>query len=211
MAVNPEAVRKSLKLYLVTDPVRCAPIGVVETVQRAVKGGVTCVQLRDKSASTARLMALGRAVKSALEGTGVPLIVNDDLDAAIACGADGVHLGQSDADARLARDIVGPDKIIGVTCETAAHVRAIDASRIDYLGIGTVFSTQTKPDHSDPIGMAGLAALCALSPLPTVAIGGLKPHHRHAVFEAGADGLAIVSAICGQRDPQAAARSFFEN
>ncbi|MEM9229200.1 MAG: thiamine phosphate synthase [Pseudomonadota bacterium] len=204
MVLNP----RDLRLYLVTDRALCADRGLVETVSAAVRGGARCVQLRDKDATTAERIAIARALKAALAGPGVPLLINDDVDAARAAGTDGVHLGQDDPSPEAARAQLGPDAIIGLSCDTEAHVRAADPKVVDYLGIGTVFPTATKGDHKPAIGLDGLARLCAHSALPTVAIGGLKAEHSHAVFDAGADGLAVVSAICGHHDPEAAARAF---
>jgi thiamine-phosphate pyrophosphorylase len=194
-----------LSLYLVLDPDLCRSHSMVETVRAAVAGGATMIQLRDKAGGTARLVAAGRAIKSALAGTRVPLIVNDDVDAALAVDADGLHIGQDDVQVREARQRIGPDKILGLSVETEAAIRAIDRAMVDYVGIGPVFATSTKPDHKPPIGVDGLARIAALSPVPTVAIGGLKVTHVPFVLASGADGLAVVSAICGQRDPEAAA------
>ncbi len=201
--------RQALRLYLVTDPELCAGLGVVETVRRAVAGGVSMVQLRDKQASTAERITLARALMQVLEGTGVPLIVNDDLEAAVAAGADGAHIGQSDGSPERARALLGPDRILGLSCETAERVAATKALAVDYLGLGPVFATGTKADHEQPVGLSGLADLVSRTNLPTVAIGGLKAKHVNEVLAAGADGLCVVSAICGQADPQAAAASFF--
>ncbi|MGZ2256585.1 thiamine phosphate synthase [Roseobacter sp. A03A-229] len=201
MAIDPQ----TLRLYLVTDPELCARTGLAETVTAAVEGGVSFVQLRDKTASSAHRIELAKALKEVLAGTGIPLVVNDDLDAAIAADADGVHLGQEDISPAKARARLGPDKIIGLSCESAQDVRAADPGAVDYLGIGTVFATATKADHKPVIGFSGLQELCALSSLPTVAIGGLKAQHAAQVLAAGADGIAVVSAICGQPDPRAAA------
>jgi len=202
MALNPDALR----LYLVTDPILCAEQGVAQTVAAAVAGGVTFVQLRDKTASTADRVALARDLKDALVGTGVPLVINDDVAAAKAADVDGVHVGQDDMAAAEARAILGPGKIVGLSCENAAAVSAVDPRVVDYLGIGTVFATATKADHKPTIGIEGLAALCAMAPVPTVAIGGLKAMHARDVLTAGADGMAVVSAICGQPDPENAAK-----
>lgn len=201
-------MRDALRLYLVTDPDLCAALGVEATVRAAVAGGVSLVQLRDKSATTAVRVELGRALKAALAGTGVPLLINDDLDAAVAADVDGAHIGQDDTDPREARGRLGPDKVLGLSCEDASAVVRADPAVVDYLGIGPVFPTGTKTDHKPAIGIEGLARLVALSPLPTVAIGGLKAEHRTQVLAAGADGLAVVSAICGQPDPTAAAERF---
>lgn len=202
--------RRDLRLYLVTDTALCGTFGVAATVSAAVRGGVSFVQLRDKTASTRDRIALALALRQVLAGKDVPLVINDDVDAALEADVDGVHLGQDDLSVAQARTRLGPDKIIGLSCETEAAVRAADAALVDYLGLGTVFATDTKSDHKPTIGISGLARLCALSTLPTVAIGGLKPQHVADVMQAGADGLAVVSAICGQADPETAARVFLQ-
>jgi thiamine-phosphate pyrophosphorylase len=199
-----------LSLYLVLDPDLCAPMGMIETTRSAVAGGVTMVQLRDKRATTAGMIETGRALQAVLAGTGVPLVVNDDVEAAIVLRADGLHVGQEDCDARSARARIGPDMILGVSVETEALAAALDPATVDYAGVGPVFSTPTKPDHKQPIGLDGLARLVAASPVPTVAISGLKAGHAAAVLAAGADGLAVVSAICGKPDPRRAAAEIAE-
>jgi thiamine-phosphate pyrophosphorylase len=199
-----------LSLYLVLDPTLCGEASMVATARAAVAGGVTMVQLRDKQAGTAGLVAAGRALMEALAGSGVPLIVNDDAEAAAAIGAHGLHVGQDDMDPRAARERIGPDAILGLSIETEAAATAVDRSVVDYVGAGPVFGTPTKPDHKPPVGFDGLARLVALSPVPTVAIGGLKAEHATGVLAAGARGLAVVSAICGMPDPRAAARRMAE-
>ncbi|MBX5089939.1 thiamine phosphate synthase [Rhizobium lentis] len=195
-----------LSLYLVLDPDLCAGIGMVETARLAVAGGATMVQLRDKQAGTARMIETGRALKETLNGTGALLIVNDDAEAAIAIGADGLHIGQEDMDARTARGMIGPERILGLSVETAPLAAAVDPDLVDYTGVGPVFATPTKADHKQPIGFDGLARLVKASPVPSVAIGGLKADHVAEVFAAGARGLAVVSAIAGTPDPEAATR-----
>ncbi|MEF3128494.1 thiamine phosphate synthase [Rhizobium leguminosarum] len=195
-----------LSLYLVLDPDLCAGIGMVETARLAVAGGATMVQLRDKHAGTIGMIETGRALKQAFEGTGALLIVNDDVEAAIAIGADGLHIGQEDMDAHKARTMIGPDMILGLSVETAPLAAAVDPDLVDYTGVGPVFATPTKADHKQPIGFDGLAKLVKASPVPSVAIGGLKADHVAQVFAAGAKGLAVVSAICGTPDPEAATR-----
>jgi thiamine-phosphate pyrophosphorylase len=194
-----------LSLYLVLDRVLCAGIGMVETARAAVAGGATIVQLHDKHASTASMIETGLALKQALAGTSARLIVNDDVEAAIAIRADGLHIGQDDMDARTARRLIGPEMILGLSVETEALAAAIDPALVDYAGIGPIFATPTKPDHKQPIGFAGLSRIIDLCPVPSVAIGGLKAVHAAEAFLAGADGIAVVSAICGTPDPQAAA------
>lgn len=200
-----------LSLYLVLDPGLCAGFGMVETARAAVAGGASVVQLRDKHADTALMIETGRALKAALSGTGALLIVNDDVEAAVAIGADGLHIGQEDMDAPTARARIGDDMILGLSVETEALAAGVDAAIVDYAGIGPVFATSTKADHKEPTGFAGLARLVRVCPVPAVAIGGLKAAHVGDVFAAGADGLAVVSAICGTRDPEAAAREIAEN
>ncbi|WP_458526278.1 thiamine phosphate synthase [Onishia taeanensis] len=197
-----------LSLYLVTDAELCARAGLIDTVLGAVRGGVTMVQLRDKSASDDELTAQARTLMTALEGTGVPLIINDRLEVALAAKADGLHIGQGDGDVAEARRQLGPSAILGLSVENATQLATLDQEKLDYLGLGPVFATASKQDHAPPLGMEGLAALATASTLPTVAIGGLTADHVTAVSQAGANGLAVISAICGQADPRAAAAAF---
>ncbi|RAR57388.1 thiamine-phosphate pyrophosphorylase [Onishia taeanensis] len=197
-----------LSLYLVTDAALCAKAGLIDTVLAAVRGGVTMVQLRNKTASDAELIVQARRLMAALHGTGVPLIINDRLDVAIAAGADGLHIGQGDGDVAEARRQLGPDAILGLSVENSIQLAALDPQGLDYLGIGPVFATASKQDHAPPLGLEGLTELAASSPLPTVAIGGLNASHVEAIRQSGANGLAVISAICGQPDPQAAATAF---
>lgn len=198
--------RFDLSLYLVLDPDLCAGIGMIETARLAVAGGATMVQLRDKHAGTASMIETGRALKETLVGTGALLIVNDDVEAAVAIGADGLHVGQEDMNASRARAMIGPEMILGLSVETARLAAAVDPDIVDYAGVGPVFATPTKADHKQPIGFDGLARLVKASPVPAVAIGGLKAEHVAEVFAAGANGLAVVSAIAGTPDPEAATR-----
>lgn len=202
------ALRNQLRLYLVTDTVLCRDLGLAETVCQAVAGGVSMVQLRVKEATTAQRIEMATALKDVLAGTGVPLVINDDVRAAVQADVDGAHIGQGDMAPATARALLGRGKILGLSCETPETVRAADVHVIDYLGLGPVFGTATKADHEKPIGFDGLAELVALTALPTVAIGGLKATHQTDVLASGADGLAVVSAICGQPDVTQAALKF---
>ncbi|MGP1395242.1 MAG: thiamine phosphate synthase [Inquilinaceae bacterium] len=196
-----------LSLYLVLDPDLCEPRGgMVEVARAAVAGGATVVQLRHKTASTEDRIAAGRALQVALAGTGARLIVNDDVDAAVALAADGLHIGQGDMSPVAARARIGDKAILGLSVETLAASRAVDPALVDYVGVGPVFATPTKPDHEIPIGFDGLARLVAAAPVPAVAIGGLKIDHAARVVAAGAAGMAVVSAVCAAEDPRAAAR-----
>ena len=197
-----------LGVYLVTDPHLCGPRGVLATASASVEGGATMVQLRDKTASDAELIALGKALKAAISTHAALLIVNDRIEVALAIDADGLHLGQRDADPAQARARLGSQAIIGLSVETPALARAANPELIDYLGVGPVFATATKADHATPLSFDGLRAICREAPeLPKVAIGGLHAEHAGDVIRAGAQGLAVVSAICTAGDPRAAARA----
>jgi thiamine-phosphate pyrophosphorylase len=194
-------------IYLITDPRLCGPRGVIETVLAAVRGGVRMVQLRDKQASAEDLIAQGKALKAAVAGSDARLIVNDRIEVAAAIGADGVHLGQDDDSIAEARARLGPDALIGLSTHNATEAAAADPALVDYIGIGPLFATGTKPDHETPLGLAGLAAACAAARVPAVAIGGVKREHAAQALRAGAAGIAVVSAICAAPDPERAARA----
>lgn len=197
-----------LAVYLVLDPLLCGGVaGMVRTATAAVRGGAGVVQLRLKDAGTADRIAAGLALKAALADSAAALIVNDDLDAALAIDAEGLHVGQGDLAPAAARARLGPARLLGVSVHSVATVRALDPGLIDYAGAGPVFATPTKTDAEAPVGWDGLARITAASPVPVVAIGGIKAGHAGPARAAGAAGLAVVSAICGQPDPEAAARA----
>lgn len=194
--------RLDLSLYLVTDTAMCGQVGVAETVRRAVRSGVTVVQLRDPSASDEGFIDLGRQVRAVLESTGVPLILNDRVHLVDAIDAQGAHVGQDDLDVVSARAVLGPDRLLGLSVHTMdelddAH-RHLDA--VDYLGVGPLRATATKSDHKAVRGLEHLAVLAAASPWPCVAIGGVKAADARALRHNGLAGMAVVSAICGQAD-----------
>ena len=194
-----------LSLYLVLDPELCQQHSMVETAREAVAGGVTVVQVRHKRASTAERIALARSVKDALRDTVALIVMNDDIEAAVQAGVDAVHIGQRDMSPALARERIGPDMLLGLSVNSESAAQVVDPRLVDYAGIGPVFATPTKPDHEQPVGFAGLARIVAACPVPTVAIGGLKRQHVSDVFATGAQGLAVVSAICGTPDPRQSA------
>ena len=197
--------RLDLSVYLVTDPVFTRRLGLAQTVAAAVAGGVTLVQLRDKEASDAALIEQGRALMTLLAPTAVKLIVNDRVDVAIAIGAHGLHVGQDDMPARKARERIGPDMILGVSAGDEAEIATVDPAIVDHVGMGPFAATSTKADASAPLGAARFAQLRATVKLPVVAIGGVGAHNAAEAIHAGADGVAVVSAICAAEDPQAAA------
>ncbi len=193
-------------LYLVSDRPLAHGRPLQAVIAAAVAGGCTIVQLREKEASTREFLRLGCAVKSLLASGCVPLIINDRIDVALACGADGVHLGQDDMPCTEARRLLGDRVIVGVSVSTVAEARRAEADGADYLGVGPIFATPTKTDTPTPTGLAGLAAIRRATQLPLVGIGGIKATNAADVIAAGADGVAVVSAIMSDEDPERAAR-----
>ncbi|SBW01966.1 thiamine phosphate synthase [uncultured Dysgonomonas sp.] len=199
-----------LSLYLVTD--RSLSLGrPLETaVEEAVRGGVTMVQLREKDASTLDFYNLAMRLKSILKSYNVPLIINDRLDIALACDAEGLHVGQSDMPYAVARKLLGKDKIIGLSVESIQD--AIDANNldVDYIGISPVFGTQTKTDTAPALGLEGIREITRISGHPSVGIGGINLTNAQDIIQAGADGISVVSAIMSASDPQRSARQLKE-
>jgi thiamine-phosphate pyrophosphorylase len=200
-----------LRLYLVTDPVLVEPRGLVPTVLAAIRGGVTLVQYRDKAAADGDFARAAATLLDAIRPLGIPLIVNDRAAIARSIGADGVHVGQGDGDVRRVRDVVGDAMIVGLSAGTPREFETVPRDgTVDYLGVGPVFATGTKPDHDPPLGLAGLSALMPRAPLPCVAIGGIGLDSAAAIRATGVAGIAVVSAICAAADPEAAARALRE-
>jgi thiamine-phosphate pyrophosphorylase len=195
-----------LSLYLVTDRGLAHGRSTVDIVRAAVVGGVTCVQLREKSCPTGEFVAEARAVRKALRGTGVPLIINDRIDVALAVKADGVHLGQTDMALADARAILGPAMLIGISTECVDDAVCAEAEGADYVGISPVFATPTKTDTAPALGLDGIRAIRSRISIPMVGIGGIGPINAAEVIRAGCDGIAVVSAIVSAADPRVAAR-----
>jgi thiamine-phosphate pyrophosphorylase len=193
-------------LYLVTDPHLGGGRVLLEIVAAAVEGGVTLVQLRDKQAEGRALLEQARALKALLDPLGVPLLINDRIDIALAAGAAGCHVGQTDLPAETARALLGPDAIVGVSLDAVDQARAVGPALVDYIAYGPFAPTATKVDAGPPIGAAGLAAVRAQTDLPLVAIGGVGEANAGAAVAAGADGIAVVAAIMAAADPAAASR-----
>lgn len=193
-------------LYLVTDH-RLPFARQLEVVEAALAGGVTMVQLRNPHLPARMLVEQARALRELLEPRGLALIVNDRADVAFAAGAAGVHLGQSDLPVAAARAVLGPAAIIGLSITAPEQMDALDAAALDYLGVGPVFATGTKPDAAPPLGLETLAAIARRSPLPVVAIGGIGTGNAAEAARAGVAGLAVVSAISAAADPAAASRA----
>jgi len=193
-------------LYLVTDRDLCGGRPLQDVVRAAVAGGAAWVQLREKNLSTRAFVEEAAAVKALLAPHKVPLIINDRLDVALAVGADGVHVGQDDMPYPLARAVLGKKMIIGLSVETWEDVEAAEKWDVDYLGVSPVFATPTKTDTKGSWGLEGITRIRSFSRHPLVAIGGLNVTNTGAAVRAGADGIAVVSAICAAPDPFAAAR-----
>lgn len=201
-----QRLQATLRLQLVTDSALCGERGVLAVVEAAVAGGVCCVQLREKRLATRAFVERARALKAWLTPRGVPLIINDRVDVALACGADGVHVGQSDMAPEDVRRLM-PGALIGLSVESLAQLAAAEAAPVDYYGVSPVFVTATKADAAPALGLAGLAAIRARTNRPLVGIGGIDAGNAAGVLAAGADGLAVVSALCAAVDPATAARA----
>lgn len=198
----------NLHLYLVTDEAAKCRHSLLETVQRAVDGGVTIVQYRSTNPDAGTCYREALPIRDFLASRGVPLIVNNRIDLALALDADGVHIGQRDLPVPAVRAMIGPDRILGLSVSNADQLRAVDAALVDYLGMGPVFPTISKLNAPPVLGVEGFTALASRSPLPVVAIGGLDAERARLVRATGAaGGIAVVSAICGAEDPEAAARA----
>ena len=193
-------------IYLVTDDGCLQGRALLDCVREALEGGVTLVQYRAKTASSAEMYAEALQLKALCDSFNVPLIINDRLDIAMAVGAAGVHLGQDDLPCAAARKLLGEDYIIGVSAHNPAEAKAALQSGADYLGCGAVFGTATKADVQK-LGTEGLAAICKAKGLPVVGIGGVTADNYREVRAAGADGAAIVSGILAQPDIRATVRA----
>ncbi|MEA4855326.1 thiamine phosphate synthase [Solidesulfovibrio sp.] len=194
-----------LGVYLVTDRPALLGRDLLEVVAAAVAGGASLVQLREKAAATREFVELARAVLAVTRPRGVPLLVNDRLDVALAAGADGVHVGQDDMHPADVRALLGPDALIGLSVTGEAETRAAAGLPVDYLGAGPVFATATKKDAGAPQGLAGLSRMVALAEVPVVAIGAITLANAASVLATGVAGLAVVSALCSAADPAVAA------
>ncbi|MCT4613892.1 MAG: thiamine phosphate synthase [Marinifilaceae bacterium] len=194
-----------LSLYLVTDQDLSMGRSHEEIAEQAVKGGVSIVQLREKNISSLEFYNLAHSLKKCLDQYNIPLIVNDRLDIALAVDAAGLHIGQSDIPYKVARTLLGPDKIIGLSVESIEEARLANELDVDYIGISPVFSTQTKSDIKVPFKLEGVREIASFTKHKTVAIGGINLSNAADIIKAGADGLAVVSAIVSADSPQQAA------
>jgi thiamine-phosphate pyrophosphorylase len=201
-----------LRLYAIVDPRRAGAHALPDLARAVANGGATLVQLRDKLSDTRHLIDEARAIKNALIPSGVPLLINDRVDVALASSADGVHVGQDDMGIEDVRRLLGPKAIIGLSIKTIAQAEAAPTDLLDYVGIGGVFATSSKKNPDPPIGVYGLARIAGVfrrraPKLPLVAIAGIEAGNAADVIAAGADGIAVISALSLQADAAAAARA----
>jgi len=201
-----------LRLNAIVDPQRAGGRDLAELARLCAEGGATLVQLRDKVSETRAMVASARAIKAALAPLKVPLVVNDRIDVALAAGADGVHVGPDDMAVEDARRLLGPGAIIGLSVKSVAEAEAAPIALIDYVGSGGVYVTMSKEQKNKPIGPEGLARIvCVLrrraAKLPVAGIAGIDATNAAEVIAAGADGIAVISALSLAPDPRAAART----
>lgn len=208
-------MRLDLRLNAIVDPERAGDHGLVDLTRRVAAGGATLIQLRDKRNETRLMVEEARAIKAALAPLAVPFVVNDRVDVALAAGADGVHVGQDDMAVADARRLLGPQAIIGLSISNIAEAEAAPVDLIDYAGIGGVYATLSKEQPSAPMGPAGFARIASVlrrrrPALPLVGIAGIDAGNAAEVIAAGADGVAVISALSLAADPAAAARRLRE-
>lgn len=201
--------RVDYTLYLCTDRELMTTDTITEAVELAIKGGVTVVQLREKDCSGRKFLEIAHEVKEITDAYEVPLIINDRLDIAMAVDADGVHLGQKDLPAAVARELLGPDKIIGVSAWNAELALRAQKEGADYIGAGDVFGTSTKAD-THHVSLQELAKIKKTVKIPVVAIGGINMENIEKLRETGIDGVAVISAILAARNITAAAEELFQ-
>lgn len=201
-----------LRLNAIVDPERAGGHDLVALARLLAEGGATLVQLRDKTSDTRRMIEKARAIKAALAPLNVPFVINDRVDVALAARADGVHVGPDDMAPADARALLGPEAIIGVSIKNTAAAEAAPVGVFDYAGVGGVYATLSKQQDNPPIGPEGLARIAAVlrrrAPnVPVVGIAGIDAGNAAAVIAAGADGVAVISALSFAPDPAAAARA----
>lgn len=199
-------IAEKLKLYLVTDRPLSKGRDIEWIVEEAIEGGVTIVQLREKNCSTGEFVELALRVKKILSKYDVPLIINDRIDIALACDADGVHIGQSDMPYKIARKILGSNKIIGLSVENIEQAELANNMDVDYIAVSPVYLTKTKTDTAKELGLQGVRDISALSNHPVVGIGGMNKNTIGDVIKSGAGGVAVVSAIVSDNSPKLAAK-----
>jgi thiamine-phosphate pyrophosphorylase len=197
-------------LYIILDPSVCPSRPLIEVLNIAAEAGAALFQYRNKTASMKDAYVEALALRHSAAKAGALFIVNDRCDLALAVDADGVHLGQGDLPLTLARKVMGPEKLIGISTHSPTHVRDATVGKPDYLGFGPIFTPGSKQDHDPVVGLEGLRAIRSLTPLPVFAIGGIHINQVDEVIRAGADGVAVISAILRASDISHVVRSFLD-
>jgi len=197
--------RSSLLLYAVTDRTWLKGRSLADVVEEAIRAGVTFLQLREKNLDNVSFLKLAREIKSITDKYKIPYVINDNVEVAMASGADGVHVGQEDMDAQDVRRIIGPDKILGVSAQTVEQALLAEKKGADYIGVGSVFPTSTKLD-AEAVSFETLKEICKAVSIPVVAIGGINKDNAMKLAGSGIDGIAVVSAIFAQEDITAAVK-----
>ena len=196
---------RKMRLYAVTDRAWVGQGTLGDQVEQALRGGVTCVQLREKSLGVPAILVEAEEIGALCRSYGVPFLINDRVEIALQCGADGVHVGQKDRAAREVRRLLGPNRILGVSARTVEQAVQAERDGADYLGVGAVFSTSTKADAM-PVSYETLQAICRAVSIPVVAIGGIQRENLLSLAGSGVDGVALVSAIFAAPDVETASR-----
>ncbi len=204
-----KCTKEMMRLYAVTDRSRLFGESLSERVEKALRGGVTCLQLREKNIDRDMLFVEAQEIKAQCHRYKVPFIINDDVETAIACSADGVHVGQKDMEAGCVRKLIGEDMILGVSVQTAQQARLAEKNGADYLGVGAVFPTDTKAD-ADYVSYDTLREICGAVSIPVTAIGGICEDNINRLLGSGADGVAVVSAIFASDDAENACRRLYK-
>ncbi len=219
MTINPrsdhplrlsDALKSRLALHVLTDRTWSRGRSTLEVVEAALQGGATVIQLRDKDASTRTLVEEGRVLRKLTHDYNALLIVNDRIDVALAVDADGAHVGQDDMPGELARRLLGPERILGISAGNMAEAQAAVDAGADYLGVGPIYATRGKADAGQPTGLGLLIEIASRYPTPQVAIGGITIKSTREIIRAGAVGIAVITAVVNAEDITAATRSLVE-
>ena len=196
------------KVCLIIDPELYPELNLLQVVEDAIAGGISLVQLRLKKSSTKKFYQVATGIATHLRSSPLPLIINDRVDIALACNAAGVHLGQDDLPLAVARQLLGPSKIIGISVNNPDEARRAEEGGADYLGVGPIFATSSKENLRPLLGIEGLKKVRKMTSLPLLAIGGITPENMGAVRQAGANGVAVISGILGAKDIKAQIKKF---
>lgn len=198
--------KDNMLLYVVTDRTWLGNSRLCEQVEEIVQSGATFIQLREKNLDYDSFVAEGRAIRTITSKYNIPFVINDNIEVALAVGADGVHVGQKDLDARKCRELIGEDKILGVSAQTKEQALLAEESGADYIGVGAVFETSTKTD-ANPVSFDTLKEICSSVSIPVIAIGGINEDNIQKLKGSHIDGVAVISAVFAARDKKKAVKT----